>query len=153
VLLVMVETGLRPSEIVNARAEDLALDDPVPHIRAAGDGSREFKSAAARRDVPLVGASLEAARRHPAGFARYLNAAAGWSAAVNKYLRAAGLFETPAHVVYSLRHSFQDCLTAAEAPGRIQADLMGHEIDRPRYGVGATLEQKRRWVEKIAVTF
>ncbi len=152
VLLVMVETGLRPSEIVNLRAEDLVLEDSVPHLRVAADGSREFKSANARRDIPLVGVSLEAARGHPGGFPRYRDTSTGWSVLVNRYLRDAGLLETPAHKVYSLRHSYQDRLTAAEVPERIQADLMGHGIDRPRYGAGASLEQKRKWIEAIAVS-
>jgi len=152
VLLVMVETGLRPSEIVNLRAEDIVLEDQVPHLRVAADGSREFKSAASRRDVPLIGVSLEAARRHPGGFPRYRDQAAGWSAVANKFLRVGGLLETSAHVVYSLRHSFQDRLTAAEVPERIQADLMGHAIARPRYGVGPSLAQKRKWIEAISVS-
>lgn len=37
-----------------------------------------------------------------------------------------------------------------EAPDRVQADLMGHKFQRPAYGDGASLEQKRDRIMKIA---
>lgn len=150
-LLVMVETGLRPGEIVNLLPGAIRLGDKVPHVVVEPDG-REVKSAAAARAVPLVGVALDAARRNPDGFPRYRDKGASWSAAVNAFLRENALLESPDHVAYSLRHSFQDRLIAAEVPERVQAELMGHEIDRPRYGAGATLDHKRRWLLKVAVS-
>ena len=82
---------------------------------------------------------------------RYPGAADAWSAAVNKFLAENRLRETPRHTAYALRHGFQDRLIAAEAPERIQAELMGHKLSRPRYGEGASLEHKARWIREIAV--
>jgi hypothetical protein len=59
------------------------------------------------------------------------------------------LLPTDQHSVYSLRHSFQDRLTAVNTPDRIQADLMGHKFNRSVYGTGATLVHRLEWMEKI----
>ena len=40
VLYVMIETGLRPSEIVNLREKTIVLDARVPHVRIVADGRR-----------------------------------------------------------------------------------------------------------------
>jgi hypothetical protein len=37
-------------------------------------------------------------------------------------------------------------------PDRLQADLMGHKFNRPRYGEGPTLAHKLEWLLKLAVT-
>lgn len=58
---------------------------------------------------------------------------------VNKYLRENELLPTERYSLYSFRHSFQDRLTAAEAPDRIKADLMGHKHAREKYGKGPDL--------------
>lgn len=151
VLLVMVNTGARPSEITGARPEDLVLGGKVPFLRIAAHDGRGLKTDHSRRDVPLVGVSLEAARVLRSIDPRRYTAADGWSATVNKFLRVNKLRETPDHTAYSLRHAFQDRLIAVEAPERIQAELMGHKLARPRYGEGATLEHKARWIQAVAL--
>jgi hypothetical protein len=55
------------------------------------------------------------------------------------------------HTAYSLRHSFQDRLTAVDASDRVQADLMGHKFNRETYGKGASLEKKFEWLQKICL--
>jgi integrase len=150
VLLAMVNTGARPSEIIGARAEDFVLDAEVPHLRITAHDGRTLKTDHSRRDVPLLGVSLDAARRLATMARRYQNPDA-WSAAVNKFLRENDLRETPAHTAYSLRHAFNDRLTAVECPERIAADLMGHKLARPRYGDGATLLHKAEWIARIAL--
>ena len=58
----------------------------------------------------------------------------------------------PGLTLYGLRHTFDDSLTAVEAPDKVNAQLMGHKWQRPKYGAGPTLEQKLRWLEQIAFT-
>jgi len=111
----------------------------VPHI-SIEPGERQLKSKNARRVIPLVGVSLEAMRRQPEGFPKYRGTSAGLSAPVNKYLRAHGLLETPEHTLYGLRHSFEDRQLAAGVDERVRRDLMGHSLNRERYGKGAALE-------------
>lgn len=150
----MIETGMRPSEIVNLSPENIRLDADIPHVCVRPVG-RVLKTANSRRDIPLVGISLKAlsrAKERFGGFPRYRDNSNGLSAIVNKYLENARLRPTPDHTLYSLRHAFQDRLIAAEIPERIQAELMGHKFFRERYGEGASLVQKRKWLQKICVS-
>ncbi|TGR94472.1 hypothetical protein EN831_34355, partial [Mesorhizobium sp. M1C.F.Ca.ET.188.01.1.1] len=73
------------------------------------------------RDIPLVGGAPAAIKLHPDGFPRYRDKAASLSALVNKVLASKELLPTSEHSLYSLRHTFEDRLTAVEAPylGRI----------------------------------
>lgn len=139
ILLAMVNTGARPSELASLTTDNIALTANVPHIRIE-PGERQLKSKNARRVIPLVGVSLEAMRAHPDGFSRYCGSSAGLSATVNKYLRANGLLETPEHSMYGLRHSFEDRQLAAGVDERVRRDLMGHSLNRERYGKGAALD-------------
>ncbi|MDP4024425.1 tyrosine-type recombinase/integrase [Methylobacterium sp. NEAU 140] len=149
ILYLIAETGLRLSEACNLTAETIRLDDATPHVQVRPDG-RRMKTEQSERDIPLVGVALMAMREHPEGFPRYRDQAAGLSAAVNKTLRENGLLPSEGHTVYSLRHTFEDRLTAVEAPDKIAAALMGHKYRRPRYGVGPSLAQKAEWLQRIA---
>ena len=55
------------------------------------------------------------------------------------------------HRTLTLRHSCQDRLTAIDTPDRIQAELIGHKFDRPKYGDGPILELKAEWMKKISL--
>jgi integrase len=138
ILMVMVNTGARPSELASLTADQIRLNDNVPHISIEPVG-RQLKSKNARRVIPLVGVSLEAMRGHPGGFPRYRVNSAGLSATINKHLRVHGLLETPQHTLYGLRHAFEDRQLAAGVDERVRRDLMGHSLNRERYGKGASL--------------
>ncbi len=148
VLYLIAETGLRLSEAVNLTGGTIYLDSPVPYVSVRPDG-RRMKTEHSARDIPLVGVALEAAKRNPEGFPRYADNAASLSAIVNKVLGAHKLRPTPGHSLYSLRHTFEDRLTAVEAPDKLIAMLMGHRFARPKYGVGPSLEQKQKWLLRI----
>ncbi len=149
ILLGMVNTGYRPSEGANMTGDRIRLDAAIPHISIEPEG-RTVKSANAIRAIPLAGVSLEAFRLCPRGFPRYQDKA-GLSATLNKFLRENGLMETPAHVVYGLRHSFEDRMLTAGIDDRLRRDLMGHRLDRERYGGGGGLELRLRAIEAIAL--
>jgi hypothetical protein len=70
VLYVMIETGLRPSEIVNLQPNTIHLDASIPHVCIQSDG-RRLKTEDSAREVPLVGDALEAMKGRPVGFPRY----------------------------------------------------------------------------------
>ena len=149
VLFVMMETGLRPSEVVNLREGTIILDAPLPYVRVAADG-RRLKTDDSAREIPLVGVALEALRRRPHGFPKYRDKATVLSATVNKYLTENGLRPTKDHTVYSLRHSFKDRLVAVEAPDSLIDSLMGHKTYKPKYGRGPSLELKLKFLSQIA---
>ncbi|MBB2963776.1 tyrosine-type recombinase/integrase [Methylobacterium sp. R2-1] len=151
VVYLLVETGLRLSEACNLTAETIRLDAEVPHVMVRPDG-RRMKTDQSEREIPLVGVSLMAAQASPGGFPRYRDKAASLSANVNKLLRGRGLFPVEGQTLYSFRHTFEDRLTAVEAPDKVAAALMGHKYHRPRYGVGPSLKQKLEWLQRIAFT-
>lgn len=148
-LLIVADTGLRLSEAANLLPSTVFLNAPVPYVVIKPIG-RQLKTGHSKREIPLVGNALAAMKRHPACFPRYQDKADSLSALVNKYLDGRNLLPTPEHSFYSLRHTFEDRLTAVEAPEKVIASLMGHKWIRPKYGAGPTLEQKARWLEKIA---
>lgn len=149
ILLIMVNTGCRPSEIAALSGSRIRLSDPIPHIAIAAEG-REIKTKHSAREIPLLGASLDGARLCPNGFPRYFDNP-GLTATVNKYLRENGLAPSDQHTMYGLRHSFEDRMLAAGIDERIRRDLMGHALQRERYGQGATMAMKRDMLAKIAL--
>ena len=146
----MIETGARPSEIINLRPEDIVLDGPAPHISIAERDDRENKTETSIRKIPLVGVSLEAARRTPDGFPHYHDKGGAFSAASNAAYRRRGLFPTDGHVIYSFRHSFEKRMQEANLDYGLRCLLMGHKTDRPIYGDGGSLEYRRDELLKIA---
>jgi integrase len=149
-LLGMINTGYRPSEGAALTTQTIMLDHEVPHISIEADG-RQLKTPHSRRTIPLTGVSLEAFRAFPNGFARYRDNSSSLSGTVNKFLTENGLLETPQHSFYSLRHSFEDRMLAANIDDRIRRDLFGHRLDRERYGKGASLAQLGKLVSAIAL--
>lgn len=150
VLYLMVETGLRPVEAVNLTPTRIFLDAPIPFIRIAPEG-RRLKTMHSEREIPLVGVSLMVMKLQPEGFPRYRDKSASLSADINKALANRNLRPVEGQSLYSLRHSFEDRLTAVEAPEKVIASLMGHKWQRPKYGAGPSLDQKRDWLNKIAL--
>ena len=149
ILLGMVNTGYRPSEGAQLTAAQIRLDGPVPHI-SIEPVTRALKTKHSKRIIPLVGVSFEAFRAFPNGFPRYADSPA-LSATINKYLRENGLLETPEHSLYSLRHSFEDRMLAAGVDERIRRDLMGHALQRMRYGDGAAMEHLQSVVASVSL--
>ena len=149
VVYVCADTGLRLSEIVNLLPHHIHLDADVPHVEIVAEG-RKLKTRHSARKMPLVGCALAAMKLQPDGFPRYRDKAAGLSALVNKALDTRKMRPTTRHSLYSLRHTFEDRLTALDPPDKIIAVLMGHKHARPKYGQGPTLEHLRSWLDRIA---
>ncbi len=170
--LVAMETGSRASEIYNLPPEAIRLSAPIPHILIAveeeGAYKREVKTEASDREIPLVGAALDAMKRHPEGFPRY-RGNRNFNNAVNKSMRKAGLLPSnpvgeewragkkrPVYVTVSgVRHSFEDRLKKAGVDSDDRGELMGHDVARIReredYG-GMSLQEKLRFHEMIALS-
>ncbi|TIR25956.1 MAG: integrase [Mesorhizobium sp.] len=149
ILLGMINTGYRPGEAAGLMPHHIRLDVDVPHISIEPEG-RQLKNKVSQRLIPLVGVSLEAFKQCPQGFPTY-RFRDKISNTVNKYLREHDLLETPEHVLYSLRHSFEDRMIAAKVDDRIRRDLFGHSLGRERYGEGATLAHKRDILQSFAL--
>ena len=152
VLLIMINTGARPSEISGLRPADIVIDPGGVSYIDINDQDRTLKTGSSARKVPLVGVSLDAARRvAEKGFPRYAGSPS-LSGLVNKYLLNNRLKETPAHVFYSLRHSFEDRLLAAGVDERVRRDLIGHSLGgRQRYGAGLSLVATHEILQRVAL--
>ncbi len=151
-LMVMIETGCRPSEILNLDPSNICLDAKVPHIKIRHRDGREVKTESSERDIPLVGIALAAMRKQPGGFPRYVDGENSYSQAVLKYLRRKKLVPN-GEVVYSIRHSFEDRMKAAGFDSEMRMALFGHKSDRPEYGDGYTLEVTQAAMQRIALPF
>ena len=149
ILLGMVNTGYRPSEGAMLGPDQIRLDTKVPHISIEANG-RALKTPQSKRIIPLAGISLDAFKACPEGFARYRDSAS-LSNTVNKFMRDNGMMETDKHVLYSLRHSFEDRLLDRDVDERIRRDLMGHKLNRQRYGKGAAPEKLLEVIRSISL--
>jgi len=157
VVLALIETGARPSEICNLTSESIRTDDEIPHLRIEPrddpDDPREIKTSTSVRQVPLVGVALEVFKKHRDGFPRYKDREASMSATINKFLRNNDLLPTADHSVYSLRHTFEDRMKEGGIDEELRRILMGHRLDRPRYGAGGSMEWRRNQLMRIALPF
>ncbi len=150
ILRILINTGMRPSEVTGLAPSDVVLETEIPYVAIRPRQGRELKTQTSIRDIPLVGIALDAAKRNSEGFSRYFDKTGSLSQTINKFLKVNDLRPTPDHSVYSFRHGFQDRMTAVEAPDRVQADLMGHRYVRERYGAGPSLTQKAEWLSRIS---
>lgn len=150
-LFAAAATGARPSELCGLLPEDIRMGKSIPHIAITDRKERTLKNAHSQRIIPLTGYALEAFKACPQGFPRYRDKPDNLSNTVNKFLRENELLPSLQHSVYSMRHSFQDRLLTVGAPDRIQADLMGHKFNRPKYGDGGSLELKKQWMDKVCL--
>jgi integrase len=118
------DTGMRLSEAAGLSVDDIKLDCEIPHIDLKPHAWRGLKTRGSQRQIPLVGASLWAAKRvketsttSPYAFPRYTSAkgtnANSASAAINKWLKP----RVPEGcVIHSFRHSLRDRLRAVQCP-------------------------------------
>jgi len=136
------DTGMRLSEAAGLHIEDIKLDCEIPHIDLKPHAWRSLKTKGSQRQIPLVGASLWAAKRikeanttSPYAFPRYTSAkgtnANSASAAINKWLKP----RVPEGcVVHSFRHSLRDRLRAVQCP----SDMIDQIGGWATAGVGQT---------------
>lgn len=157
IMLAMIETGCRPSELCNIRPENIHLNDDIPFIvvKAVDDpeNPRDIKTQSSERQIPLVGVALEVFKRFPKGFPKYHDKENSLSAVLMKHFRLNGMLETQSHKIYSIRHSFEDRMKNAGLDTELRMMLMGHTIDRPQYGEGGSLRWKADGLAKMAMPF
>ena len=145
----LIETGCRPGEIANLLEDDIHLEADVPFISIRPREDREIKTASSIRDIPLVGVSLEAMKQAPKGFPHYRDKPDLLSSNLITAFKSRNLFPTPAHKIYSFRHSFEKRMQEAELDYGFRCMMMGHRNTRPTYGDGGSMEYRRDQLLKI----
>ena len=128
-------TGCRIAEVTGLRAEDVDAAGEFPHIRVVPHDLRSLKTLTSRRNVPLVGDALVAAkealnlaRSGHMLFPSYGRKRGGdaASAALMKHLRQVS--DNEKHVIHSLRHNMKDRLMLAEVASLDQNLILGHAL-------------------------
>ena len=142
------DTGMRLSEALGLRVEDLQIENKVPYVSIEPNSARKLKTKSSKRQIPLVGLSLWAAQQivknvnDEFAFPHYTikdychtNSA---SAALNKWLKS----RVPDHcVVHSFRHSMRDRLREINCPTEMIDQIGGWSDNRmgSSYGNGYSL--------------
>jgi integrase/uncharacterized protein YcgL (UPF0745 family) len=156
-LALISDTGMRLSEAAGLAKDDIVLDEEIPHINVRPHPWRRLKTKGSERLVPLVGASLWAARRlqqhdNSYAFPRYCDGqtcnANSASAALNKWMKPRVNDDA---VVHSLRHSMRDRLRAVECPSDIIDQLGGWSSSTvgSSYGKGYELPVLAKWMKMM----
>ncbi|MER8473202.1 tyrosine-type recombinase/integrase [Mesorhizobium sp. M1328] len=151
-------TGCRLAEVSGLRVTDVHLDHSTPHITVEWHDDRRIKNKVSRRNVPLIGGALEAAKEaaKAAGSATMLfptygrpKGASSASAALGKHVRAC--VTDPKATTHSLRHLMKDRLRLAGVTKSDQDIVLGHSsgsVGEDYGGDEARLEVARRALEK-----
>jgi len=159
--LIQLNTGMRLSEPVFARLDDLVLDHSIPHLWVRRNELSNRKNKSSIRAVPLVGTSLYAATRL-FEFARgegsewlvpqyaHYHGSNSCSAILNKHLKD---LDFRSHM---FRHALIDRMKACnDIPTRLAESITGHYSggsEFNNYGtVGYTLEQKLEVLKRISI--
>ena len=161
IVALISDTGMRLAEACGLEVSDVVLDDPTPHITIQPNSSRRLKTDASERIVPLVGASLWAAKQaslvsESIGgqflFPRYTKEgkcnANSASAALNKWMKN---YVDEGCVIHSFRHSMRDRLRAVECPSDIVDQIGGWTRSSvgENYGSGYPLPVLHKWLQMI----
>ena len=151
----IINTGMRLSEAVGLSKDDLLLGSDIPHLRVMPQPWRRLKTSGSERLIPLVGASLWAAKRASEAseshfvFPKYCNEnkalSNSASAVLNKWLQRNINSDL---VVHSLRHAMRDRLRNIECPADVIDAIGGWSKGTigEGYGLGHSLAVKYKWL-------
>ncbi len=148
----MADCGARPAELIGVNDQDVYLDHPVPYVHIRPNEYRQLKTKNSERELPLIGYALKAANDGAfEKMKRYRVNTINLSNLVGVYFKRHKVIPSDQHTLYSLRHSFEDRMTAIDVPERIKTQLMGHKYHRPSYGLGGDLSLRQKWMKKFAL--
>ena len=151
------DTGMRLSEAVGLLTSDIILSTEIPHVSIINHPWRRLKTKGSNRTIPLIGASLWAAKKiisenNQFAFPRYTNDekcnANSASNGLNKWLKPRIPDDC---VIHSFRHSLRDRLRAVQCPSDIVDAIGGWSTNGvgQSYGSGYNLQVKYEWLNKI----
>ena len=159
IIALLSDTGMRLGKAIGLLRSDINLCAEVPYITLKPHPWRRLKTPGSERQIPLVGASLWAAKRvlkqspdTPFAIPKYCsdeghktNSA---SAALNKWLRN---HAPEGCVVHSFRHSMRDRLRAVECPFDVIDQIGGWATAGvgQGYGDGYCVPKKIFFLEKV----
>jgi len=152
------DTGMRLAEATGLLISDFYLDDKIPFVKITPHKSRRLKTKSSERQIPLVGASLWAAKQivlhneSKYAFPNYTNDQScktnSASAALNKWLKYR---TTDGCVIHSFRHSMRDRLREVNCPTEIIDQVGGWSDNKvgSSYGNGYSLKRINKVLNEI----
>jgi integrase len=135
-VLVCIDTGARPSEIIRTPEDDIHLDNKIPFVDIRAGNGRSIKNKFSQRKIPLVGCALEAMQRNPKGFSQFRENQY-IRLQINNWLRSLqpDVPDEEKKTLYCLRHTFKDRLLRTKGTHQETIDyLMGHNPKKEDYG-------------------
>ena len=158
IILIAIDTGMRLSEIIGLKREDIKLDKDVPYLIIRPNSRRRLKTKNSERLVPLVSSALKALQsviqdnaNSEYCFPRYLGEESvnsnSASAAINKWLKN---FDNNI-VLHGFRHTMRDRLRKLDMPSEMIDQICGWSSSSvgQRYGNGYSIEQLHGWMLKL----
>ena len=159
VLGLLVDTGTRCGEVGGITLDDICLDHAIPHMRYRTLESRDVKTPKSEREMPLVGLSLEVAKKIKSeaqngqvyAFPQWIKgtefASTGCNNAVNKLLQS----KFKNHSTHCFRHTMNDRLKDADVRGDIIDAICGWsgQSMQDNYGQTQRLEILRNSLKKV----
>jgi integrase len=158
IISLVSDTGMRLSEAIGLAVDDLRIkNEEIPYVIVQNHPWRRLKTKGSERKIPLVGASLWAAKALQGSSSRfafpcyvkdghcYTNSA---SAALNKWLRPRVPMNCSMH---SFRHSIRDRLRAVGCPSEVIDQIGGWSSISvgQKYGEGFSISHLMNWIKKI----
>ena len=160
IIALLSDTGMRLGEAIGLLKTDINLGAEIPHIDLKTHPWRRLNTPGSKRQIPLVGPSLWAAKR---ALGQYIDTKFAFpkycsdeghktnsaSAALNKWLRN---HAPEGCVVRSFRHSLRDRLRAIECPADIIDQVGGWSSSGvgSSYGNGYTIKVLGSWMNRFA---
>ena len=152
------DTGMRLAEAAGLHIDDLHVDEETPYVDIKPHSWRSLKTKGSQRQVPLVGASLWAAKRIKQNasscfaFDRYTDSkqcrANSASNALNKWMQTNFREDI---VIHGFRHALRDRLRAVQCPSEIIDQIGGWSSGKigEGYGEGFLLLGLHEFIRKI----
>jgi integrase len=152
------DTGMRLAEATGLLCSDFNLDETIPFVNITPHTSRRLKTKSSERQIPLVGASLWAAKQiihynnAKYAFPKYTNnqlcKTNSASAALNKWLNPRA---PDGCVIHSFRHSMRDRLREVNCPTEMIDQIGGWSDNKvgSLYGNGYSLKRVSEELSKI----
>ena len=152
------DTGMRLAEAAGLHINDIHLDEKIPYVDIRPYPWRRLKTNSSQRQIPLVGASLWAAKRVKVNassyfaFPRYTDEekcnANSASNSLNKWMQTNFRDDI---VIHGFRHAFRDRLRAVQCPSEA-IDQIGSwtaQSSGEKYGDGFDLHSIVRVLERM----
>ena len=150
-LALISDTGMRLAEAAGLHINNIHLDEEIPYVDIKPHPWRRLKTNSSQRQIPLVGASLWAAKRIKANasscfaFPRYTDEqrcnANSASNALNKWMQTHFREDI---VIHGFRHAFRDRLRAADCPTDMVDQLGGWASEKIGEGYGRGYDNKTK---------